>query len=185
MGRPDGTTAGWARVAAYDLPRRKATLVGVGMGVVFGVWIAMAGVILPDWLPLLAWLAAAMVLTVAAHEGIHGGVARLQGHRPIFGLKPPLVYVTFDEAIPRRHFMVVALAPLLVLDALFAVMYVTDVLPLLALLGLLVNTMGALGDLWMFWKLLPHPPDALVQDTKTGMEVWERAIATAGEGGKP
>lgn len=164
---------GYVRTAAYELPRRRATLAGVVLGIVLGSAATRLDLVFPDWLPILGWLAAALVVTVALHEGVHAGVARALGHRPVFGLRPPLVYVTFHEAIPRSHFVAVALAPLLLLDALFVGLYLAGVLRFGAFLAFLVNTIGALGDLWMTARLLPHRRGAWVQDTRTGMEVWE------------
>lgn len=166
-----------AKVGAHDLPREKAIVAGVALGVLFGIAEAVLGVQLPGWLPILGWLAAALVTTVVLHEGVHGAIAGLLGHRPIFGLKPPLVYVTFATRIPRRHFMAVAIAPLLVLDSLFLGLYAAGILETFALLGFLINTMGALGDVWMVAKLLPYSSTALVQDTKTGFEVWDTVPA--------
>jgi len=97
----------------------------------------------------------------------------LFGHRPDFSFKLPLVFCTFDHRIKRGQFMLIALAPVVLLNALFLVIYHTvPVLKLWALLALTVNSLGATGDLWIAWRLFPHARDTWVQDTKTGIEVW-------------
>ena len=76
------------------------------------------------------------------------------------------------EKIPRAKFMVIALAPLVILDIVFAVMYRSGTLKLFADLCFIINTLGASGDVWVAFKLIPHPKGTLVQDTKTGIEIW-------------
>ncbi|MCH9014590.1 MAG: DUF3267 domain-containing protein [Gemmatimonadetes bacterium] len=97
---------------------------------------------------------------------------QLLGHRPIFGVEPPLVFTTFRERIARGHFMVIALAPLVVLDALFISLYALGVLRLFMDLCLAVNTIGAVGDVWIALKLIRQPRGSYVEDTQTGIEVW-------------
>ena len=52
--------------------------------------------------------AAGYISNSPTDEMIHGAVAALVGYKPLFGLKPPLVYVTFAEKLPAGHFMLVA-----------------------------------------------------------------------------
>jgi hypothetical protein len=122
-----------------------------------------------------AWLAAAIVSTVFLHEAIHAGVAVLFGCKPIFGLRLPLVFVTFNERIPRGRFIAIALAPLIVLDAAFGILYSVEFLKVFSYFCLIINTLGSVGDLWIAFKLVPHERGTLIQDTKTGVEVWKRA----------
>lgn len=158
---------------SYQLNRLLATVITTALGVGLGY----ASLYLPVDLtlrPALAvWISAALLFTVVVHEGIHGAVAAVFGHKPHFGLQLPFVYVTFKHTLPRHHFMAVALAPLIVLDAaLFALLW-HQILPTFVFFCLVINTLGATGDVWMFAKLVPHQRDSLVMDTKTGFEVWE------------
>jgi hypothetical protein len=119
------------------------------------------------------WLAAAVGAIIFLHEGVHGAVAVLYGHRPTFGIKPPYVYTTFTEKVPRGHFMIIALAPLVVLNIIFIVLFVTGFLKVFTYFCLLVNTIGAVGDLWIILKLSGHDRGTLIQDIKNGIEVWK------------
>jgi len=95
--------------------------------------------------------------------------------RPIFGIKPPYFYTTFTEKIPRGQFMVITLAPLVVLNIIFIGLFATGFLRVFTYFCLLVNTIGAMGDLWIILKLSGHDRGTLIQDTKNGIEVWNKA----------
>ena len=177
-------------IATYDMPRRKALMLGMLVGVALGFAnLALeveffsfedrvrlqAGGFLNQVLPYLILagkLVVAIVVTAVLHEGVHGAVAKAFGHSPRFGFKPPLVYITFDSKMPRGAFILVALAPLILLDIAFGALVLGGVFPVVAYMCLSVNTIGAVGDVWITLKLLPQPRGSLVQDTKTGIEVW-------------
>lgn len=161
------------KIAEYSISRQKVCFYAMVAGIIIGVFNAMVPLI--DFTPniqFFLWLAAALVTVVFLHEGVHGAVAVLFGHRPIFGFKPPLVYVTFTGKIPHGQFILIALAPFVVLNGLFAILFVSELLKTYSYFCLLINTLGAAGDLWILLKLLPQKRGTLVQDTKTGIEVW-------------
>lgn len=166
---PDGLT----KIANHDISRNKAAWFALGVGVLIGVVNAWLEVDLTPSLALAGWVVAAIVITVATHEGTHGLAAKLLGYRPIFGLKPPLVYVTFVETMPRTHLIVIALAPLIVLDAIFFAVFASGHLRVLMDLCASINTLGATGDVWIVMKLLRHGSRTWVRDTKTGVEVFD------------
>ena len=168
-------------VGTYDISRNKATFFALVLGIFAGVANTFLDVDFTLRRELLGWLVLAFVTVIALHEGIHGLTARMFGHQPIFGLKPPLVYVTFDTKVPRGHFIAIALAPLIVLDIVFAVLYSMDVAKLFADLGFVINTLGAVGDVWIVLKLVPQERGTLVRDTKTGIEVWRETPVAVGE----
>lgn len=162
------------RVAEHICPRKKLFAYGTCVGVVAGI--------LNAYYPLIdfrirgsffGWLAAAVVAIIFLHEGVHGVVAVLYGHRPIFGIKPPYFYTTFTEKVPRGHFMVITLAPLVVLNIIFIALFASGFLKVFTYFCLLVNTIGALGDIWIILKLSRHDRGTLIQDIKNGIEVWK------------
>ena len=161
------------KIAEYKISRTMACLYALIMGILFGIINCLIHIDLTLRPALVLWLLAAIGTVIFLHEGIHGAAALLFNHRPIFGLKPPLVYVTFATRIPRGHFILIALAPLVLLDIVFAALFLAGILKLFSYFCLLINTLGAIGDIWIFLKLLRHRRGILVQDTKTGIEVWE------------
>jgi hypothetical protein len=161
------------KINEYQFSRKTAT----GYAIIIGCLIGLINTLYPpidfslNWL-FWGWLAAAIVSVVFLHEMIHGTAAVFLGYRPIFGFKPPLVYVTFKEKIPRGHFITIALAPLVILDLLFGVLFALGILKVFSYFCLIINTIGAIGDMWITIKLLPQEQGTLIQDTKTGIEVW-------------
>ena len=162
------------KIAEYAVSRKQAA----GYAAVVGTVIGIANVFLTpiDFIltpALIGWLAAAIVAVVLLHEGVHGAVAFALGHRPVFGFRPPLVYVTFEEKIPRGRFMAIALAPLVILDVAFASLFAAGILAVFSYFCLMINTIGATGDVWIVLKLARQRRGTLIQDTRTGIEVWE------------
>lgn len=160
------------KVADHVFPREAATLVGVVVGIVIGIGNAMLGLFFPSWLATLGLVCAALALVLVLHEGLHGAAGWLFGYRPIFGIQPPLVFTTFKERIARNHLVAIALAPLVILDAVFMVAFVLVPGEIFWDLCFAVNTIGAVGDVWIVSRVLSHPPETVFQDTKSGVEAW-------------
>ena len=161
------------KISEYELPRNAVYIMAILVGCLAGVANIFLDIDLTMRPALVGWLVLSIVIVIVMHEGIHGLTAALFGHKPIFGVKPPLVFVTFGSKIPRGHFMIVAIAPLVVLDLLFGFMYYGGVLKLFSDFCFTINTLGAVGDLWIVFKLLGTERGTLIQDTKTGIEVWK------------
>jgi hypothetical protein len=160
-------------VAEYTFPRWKAVVYGVLVGVLIGygnTFLAVDFTLRADLL--VGLIIAAIVIVVVLHEGLHGGVGILLGHRPVFGLEPPLVYTTYREKIRRNHLIAIALGPLVLIDIVCIALYSLGLVRLFADLCFAVNTIGALGDVWIVLKISRHPPPSLIQDTRTGVQVW-------------
>ena len=160
------------KVADCNPPRSALYAIGAAVGVLAGFANSFLGLDMSLRPSLFVWVLASVIVVVALHEGTHGAVAGLLGHKPLFGLRPPLVYVTFAGKLPRGHFMVVAIAPFVFLDLLFGFLYVRGALKLFSDLSLIVNSIGSVADIWVVLKLIAAPKGALIQDTKTGFEVW-------------
>jgi hypothetical protein len=159
--------------AEYTFPRWKAVVYGILVGLAIGYGNTFLGVDFTLRADLLVALAlVAIVIVVVVHEGLHGGVGMLLGQRPVFGLEPPLVYTTYKAKIPRNHLIAIALAPLILIDMACIALYSLGALRLFAVLCFAVNTIGALGDVWIVLKISRHTRESLIQDTKTGVQVW-------------
>lgn len=167
------TGGGYLRkVAEHNPARRTFCAIGVAIGILAGLVNAHLRIDMSLGWALFGWLLASIIIVVALHEGAHGTVAALLGYKPLFGLRPPFVYITFTDKLPRGHYMLVAMTPFLILNFLFGFLYARDTLKLFCDLSLIINSIGSVGDLWAVLKLTGAPKGALIQDTKNGFEVW-------------
>ena len=160
------------KVANHTPARRILYAIGIAIGVLAGFTNAHLGIDMSLRASFFMWLLASIIVVVALHEGTHGAVAALLGHKPLFGLRPPLVYITFTGKLPRGHYVLVAITPFVILNFLFGFLYARGVLKLFCDLSLIINSIGSLGDIWIVFKLTGTPKGALIQDTKSGFEIW-------------
>lgn len=135
----------------------------------------------------LGWLATpvdvlvfAVLATVvlAPHEWVHGLAMRHYGGEPRYGVGVahfvlPYAYATTDHEFTRDQFVVVLLAPLVVLTAVGV--------PLMLALGwgwlvvpLTMNAAGAVGDVWMTLVVLGYPGHVRVADHADGVRILGR-----------
>jgi hypothetical protein len=114
---------------------------------------------------------------ILAHEGIHGLAIHWVGHRARYGFKVSkgVFYATADSALFRRsEFLVVALAPLVVITlvGLILLVFASDALAFYIGLLVLLNASGAIGDLWMSAVVLRYPPNILVRDEADSIRIY-------------
>ncbi len=160
------------KISSYDLPRTRVYITAIAIGGIFGIVNTTLDLDFTPKAGLFLQLVIAIVSVVVLHEGAHGLLAVFFGHKPIFGIKPPLVYITFADKIPRGQFIAISLAPLVFLDFIFGLMYLSGVLKLFFNFCITINTLGATGDVWITAKLIGVDRGTFIQDTKTGVEVW-------------
>lgn len=118
-----------------------------------------------------------LVVTFSAHEALHGLAIRWAGHNPRFGMKldKGVLYATAENALfPRNHFVIVALAPLVVMTlvGMGLMIAVPDTVGYYVGLVVALNAAGAVGDLWMTAVVLRYPPVALVRDEADSIRVF-------------
>lgn len=131
-----------------------------------------------------------MALVIVVHELCHGTAIRVFGGTPRYGLGVvyavfPYAFATTDTRFTRNQFLVVTLAPLVLLTGIGVPVMIAFEWPWLAV-PLALNAGGAVGDVWMALTLLSYPADVSVVDSETGLEVygpsglerWETAPAT-------
>lgn len=132
-----------------------------------------------DVLNILVILFLATVILVP-HELIHGFVFQYYGGEPRYGVGVayyilPFAYTTTDHRFTRDQFLVVLLAPLIVMTAVgVPLMLVFEwgwlILPLAA------NAGGAVGDIWMTVMLLGFPSRVSVEDHEAGVRIIGRTV---------
>ncbi len=119
-----------------------------------------------------------VLLAMGLHELTHGLTMQLFGAKPKYGilLKGLMLYATSPGyAYPRNNFIVIALAPLVVISTLVIIgmwlLQGTLWVPLLALCGIF-NASGAVGDMWMTMIVLRYPATAYVMDERDGLRIF-------------
>lgn len=120
---------------------------------------------------------------IILHELIHGAAIRWAGHKPRYGFLqmdgiPVAFYATADDAyFPRNAFIVIALAPAVVITLVGAVLmiFLPDRLNYYLLLAVVVNGAGAVGDFYMTHIVLKFEEGrTLVQDNMEAITVFVR-----------
>ncbi|MGD8765831.1 MAG: DUF3267 domain-containing protein [Desulfobacteraceae bacterium] len=162
------------KVGEHRMPRNKAYVFSSIGGAVIGLY---SSIYTPVDLTLDAGLllsfALAFTSIIILHEAIHGIVAVIFGFKPLFGHKFPTVYVIFEEKIPREQFMITAMAPFIILNAVFGILFAGGIFKIFCFMCLILNTIGSVGDLWLTFKLFSHESGTIVQDLKTGIAVYK------------
>ena len=119
-----------------------------------------------------------VLLAMGLHELTHGLTMQLFGAKPKYGIlwKGGMLYATSPGyAYPRNNYIIIALAPFVVISTLVIVgmwlLQGTLWVPLLALCGIF-NASGAVGDMWMTMIVLRYPATAYVMDERDGLRIF-------------
>ncbi len=109
----------------------------------------------------------------AVHEAVHGIAARLFGARPSYGVGAGFAYTTFREPVRPFPYLVIGLAPLLLISILGLVLLISwPFAPGQTLVFLTGNGAGAFGDLWVTVRVLRLPPGSLICDLADGFAYY-------------
>jgi hypothetical protein len=115
------------------------------------------------------------IVVLPLHELIHGLAFLFWGGKPYFGAKLPLALYcgAKDQLFWRNHYLVVGLAPLVVIT--LAGLLLTLFAPVLAsylLFATVGNVAGAAGDVMVAVRLWRQERRLLVEDTEAGYRAW-------------
>lgn len=130
--------------------------------------------VLPEHIPSGAGLAL-VLLILPLHEWIHGLSIAHYGHKPRYGAKWMVLFATSDNALFRRNeFILIALAPLLVITLGGLVLIAFVPLGIAEWIGLAisVNAAGAIGDIWMAATALRYDVSVLIRDEQDSMRIF-------------
>ncbi|MBA2285070.1 MAG: DUF3267 domain-containing protein [Ktedonobacteraceae bacterium] len=128
---------------------------------------------------LIGWLlinVLAYIVVLPIHELIHGLVISFWGGKPYYGAKLPFALFcgARNQIFRRSHYLVIALAPLVVLTLAGVVfLLIAPALASYVFLGLVGNFSGAAGDIYSAARILKQPTGTLIEDTETGFRTWE------------
>jgi len=117
------------------------------------------------------------LLPIPLHELTHGIAMRYYGGRPRYGVGIahfvlPYAYATSKDVYTRGQFIVILLAPLVVLSTVGIVCLPWS--PWL-LIPLAANAAGSICDLWMTFHLLYLPADVQLLDEQSGLSIYGHA----------
>ena len=109
------------------------------------------------------------------HELVHGVfMYRFSGVRPRYGFNGVYAYAGSDACFSKTHYIVIALAPVVVWGIVLAVL--TALVPAGWFWPVwfiqVTNLSGAAGDLYVTWRFAALPADILVRDSGVAMTVY-------------
>jgi hypothetical protein len=116
------------------------------------------------------------VVFIVLHELVHGAFFWIYSRsRPRFGFRGGYAYAAAPGwFFPRRQYLAIALAPLVLLSILgMALVAVVPAGALAAILfGMVANASGAVGDMWIAFKVIRERRNIVVEDLGDGMNFY-------------
>ena len=176
---------GYQKALSLDLQNdTKLALTVNGLALAIGAVMLAAGFFLlpaslsAARLPELAAFLACAVGYMVLHELVHGACMKLFGAQKVrFGFTGLYAFAGSSEYFEKGAYIAVALAPLVVWGAAFLAMSIAAWPRHFWFFHLLqlINVSGAAGDLYVSFRFLRLPREALVQDTGVAMAVFSKA----------
>lgn len=122
-----------------------------------------------------AVLIVSLVVYILLHELVHGITMKYYGCRKVnYGFTLMYAYAGSDDYFPKKSYIVIALAPVVLWGLVLAV--INALVPegwfWLVYIVQITNLSGAAGDLYVTWLFSRLPADLLVRDTGVAMTVY-------------
>ncbi|MBD2515871.1 DUF3267 domain-containing protein [Nostoc sp. FACHB-973] len=140
------------------------------------------------WRGIIAFLVLLTIIciTTIVHELVHGIAFAAFGGSPRYGLKVkyflPLAYATSPGEFFRRNaFIMIGLAPLVVLDIVCLLLLAIFPQASCLIWVIAFNTGGAIGDIWIAVQLLRCPQSIRVEDREEGIAIYAPPSVTRRE----
>lgn len=173
---------GYREVLSIDLQKdTKQALLVNGLAIAIAAVMLVPGFLLaPTFkiggnLPTLAAFLVCAVVYMVLHELVHGACMKLFGAKRVrFGFTGLYAFAGSEEYFKKGAYIVVALAPLVVLGAVLLALNIAAGMQYFWFVYLLqlINVSGAAGDLYVSFRFLRMPKDILVRDTGVSMTVF-------------
>lgn len=116
------------------------------------------------------------IVILPLHELIHALAFLFWGGKPYFGAKLPLALYcgAKNQLFWRNHYLVVGLAPLLLITLVGVLLIlVAPVLASYLLFAIVGNIAGAAGDVLVALRLWRQDRTLLIEDTEVGYRAWK------------
>ncbi|MEA3324435.1 MAG: DUF3267 domain-containing protein [Euryarchaeota archaeon] len=135
-----------------------------------------------EWTPVAILIVlSTIVFTLLFHEFIHGIAISMCGGKPRYGTGVahyilPYLYTTTGTTFRRNQFIVILIAPLIVISVLGVISMIA--FPAIAhwfLIPLTMNAAGAIGDLWMTVSIVRYPEHILLADDQSGLTIYGKS----------
>ena len=121
---------------------------------------------------------ALFVGTMVLHELIHGAFMSKYGGKPSYGAGIayfilPYLYATTKTVFTRNQFIVIAIAPLVVISLVgIGIMAAFPSIAHWMFIPFIMNASGAVGDMWVTRNVLRYPKHVVLEDRKTGLIIY-------------
>ena len=122
--------------------------------------------------------AALFIGTLVLHEFIHGAFISIYGGKTSYGAGIahfilPYFYATTKTVFPRNQFIVIAIAPLVVISLVgIGIMAAFPSIAHWMSIPFVINASGSVGDLWMTRHVLRYPKHVMLEDRKNGIIIY-------------
>jgi hypothetical protein len=121
-------------------------------------------------------LIGSVVISIVLHELVHGVFFWLFSRsRPRFGFRGGYAYAAAPGwFFPRRQYLVIGLAPFVVLSVMGMILVIFAPLEGLAvlLMAMIANAAGSVGDLWIVFLAIRLRRNIIVEDLGDGMNFY-------------
>jgi len=129
-------------------------------------------IVLPD----LLFLIIGFVVFIVLHELVHGAFFWIYSRsRPKFGFRGGYAYAAAPGwFFPRRQYLIIALAPFVLLSILGMVLVAVVPTAALAaiLFGMVANASGAVGDMWIAFMIIRERRNIVIEDLGDGFNFY-------------
>ncbi|RJS71772.1 DUF3267 domain-containing protein, partial [ANME-2 cluster archaeon] len=121
---------------------------------------------------------ALVIGTFVLHELIHGAFMSKYGGKPSYGAGIahyilPYFYATTKTVFTRNQFIVIAIAPLVVISLVaIGIMAAFPSIAHWMLIPFILNGSGAVGDMWVIRNVLRCPKHVFLEDQKNGLIIY-------------
>ena len=177
---------GYREVRRVDLMRnrKEAVLVNLLALTITGVMIVLGFLICPSFAEFeigihtvlgILFMAVGIIVYMILHEVIHGVFMKaFSGIRPRYGFTGLYAYAGSDALFCRRHYIVIAFAPVVILGLVLAVLTVAFYETAFWYLYIIqiVNISGAAGDFYVGTLIARATNDVMVRDAGTDMSLY-------------
>lgn len=182
---------GYEKKMTFDLQNDKKLMVGINIAAIV-IAVLMLLLVLPfksismlfdmsggmvKYFLRFAVILVGSIVYIFLHEFIHGFFFRFfSGEKATYGFTGPYAYAASSWYFDKRSYLIIGLSPIVIWGIVLSVVCVVVPRDFFwsAYFIQVMNISGAAGDLYVTYKMLRLPPDILVRDHGTKMEIYSR-----------